>query len=49
MVASVARVLWRVWCWIELAVAPLLLYGPSYLPKAPRQPWYFSACGVACS
>lgn len=48
MVASVARVLWRVWCWIELAVATLLLYGLSYLPRALRQPWYFSAFRLWC-
>lgn len=48
MVASAARVLWRVWCWVELAVATLLLYVLSYLPRALLRPWYFSAFRLWC-
>lgn len=48
MVASVARVLWLVWCWIELAVVTLLLYMLSYLPSALLRPWYFSAFRLWC-
>jgi 1-acyl-sn-glycerol-3-phosphate acyltransferase len=48
MVAIVARVLWRLWCWLELAVATLLLYVLSFLPAALLRPWYFPAFRCWC-
>jgi 1-acyl-sn-glycerol-3-phosphate acyltransferase len=48
MVAIVARVLWRLWCWLELAVATLLLYALSFLPGPLRRPWYFPAFRCWC-
>lgn len=48
MLAGLARVLWRLWCWLELAVVTLLLYGLSYLPAALLGPWYFPAFRFWC-
>lgn len=48
MVAFVARVMWLAWCWVELVVVTLLLYGLAFLPTALRRPWYFAAFRFWC-
>lgn len=48
MLALVARIVWRLWCWLELAVWTALLYATAFLPRALRRPWYFPAFRVWC-
>ena len=48
MVQFVARVIWFVWCWIELAIFTAILYFLSWLPKAWLYPWYFPLFRLWC-
>lgn len=48
MVQFVARVIWFIWCWIELAVFTAILYFLSWLPKAWLYPWYFPLFRLWC-
>jgi len=48
MVGWLARVLWRVWCWLELALITAILYVLSYLPAAFRGTWYSHAFRSWC-
>lgn len=48
MVAFVARVLWQMWCWLELALLTLVLYLLSYLPGLLLRSWYFPAFRFWC-
>ena len=48
MLAGLARIVWRLWCWLELGVFTLLLYGLSFLPGTLRRPWYFTAFRLWC-
>lgn len=41
MVETIARLAWRIICWIELTVFTLLLYVLSYLPRALLEGFYF--------
>lgn len=41
MLHAIARSLWLVWCWLELAVITLLLYTLSYLPRVLKGDYYF--------
>ena len=48
MVGLFARVVWLLWCWLELAALTLILYVLSFLPRALLRPWYFSAFRLWC-
>ena len=48
MVGWMARSVWLVWCWIELAVVTLILYLCAFLPAPLRRPWYFPAFRFWC-
>ena len=48
MVAFVVRVVWLVWCWLELAAVTLVLYVLSFLPQAFLRPWYALAFRFWC-
>jgi len=41
LVETIARLLWRIICWLELTVFTLVLYVLSYLPKALLESVYF--------
>ncbi len=41
MVETIARLVWRIICWLELTVFTLLLYVLSYLPRALLEGFYF--------
>ena len=41
MLEMIARLLWRILCWIELTLFTLLLYVLSYLPRALLRGFYF--------
>ena len=41
MVRLLARVVWLLWCWLELATFTLVLYALSVLPRRLLTPWYF--------
>lgn len=48
MLAWAARALWRLWCWLELAVVTALLYGAAFLPRGLLRPWYYPAFRFWC-
>jgi 1-acyl-sn-glycerol-3-phosphate acyltransferase len=48
VVAALARVVWLVWCWLELALVTAILYIAAFLPRAFRAPWYFPAFRFWC-
>jgi 1-acyl-sn-glycerol-3-phosphate acyltransferase len=48
VVAGLARIVWLLWCWLELAALTLLLYLGSFLPRAWLRPWYFPAFRYWC-
>lgn len=48
MLAWTARVIWRLWCWLELAALTTLLYWTAFLPRAVRRGWYVPAFRLWC-
>jgi len=48
VVATLARVVWLAWCWLELALATALMYGAAFLPRPVRAPWYFPVFRFWC-
>lgn len=48
MLALAARVIWRLWCWLELSALTALLYGAAFLPSALRRTWFFPAFRFWC-
>lgn len=48
MIGFVARLLWLIWCWLELSVLTLLLYILAFLPQVLLQPWYARMFRVWC-
>jgi lyso-ornithine lipid O-acyltransferase len=48
VVGFVVRMLWLVWCWLELAVMTILLYVLSFLPQPLLRPWYARAFRFWC-
>jgi lyso-ornithine lipid O-acyltransferase len=48
VIAFLARVVWRLWGWLELALLTSMLYVCSFLPRAWLRPWYFSAFRMWC-
>ncbi|MGB5177472.1 MAG: lysophospholipid acyltransferase family protein [Gammaproteobacteria bacterium] len=48
MIEFVARLLWRIICWIELTLFTLLLYLLSYLPESLIRGFYFPLFRVWC-
>jgi len=48
VVASLARVVWLVWCWLELALVTAFLYITAFLPRFLRAAWYFPAFRFWC-
>ena len=41
MLYSLARILWLLWNWLELAIITLILYLLSFLPRPLRSAYYF--------
>lgn len=48
MLRSVARWVWLLWCWLELAVYTLVLYIMSWLPRALTGDYYHYLSRVWC-
>ena len=48
MIQSVARLVWRIICWIELTLFTLILYVLSYLPKSLIKGFYFPLFRLWC-
>ena len=48
MIETVARLVWRLICWLELTVLTLFLYLLSYLPRALIKGFYFPLFRVWC-
>ncbi len=40
MIGIVARLLWLIWCWLELTALTLIMYALSFLPQWLLRSWY---------
>lgn len=48
MLSFVARSLWLLWCWIELAIFTVFLYALSWLPRAMTGSYYHTLSRIWC-
>ncbi len=48
MLASFARMIWLVWCWVELSILTIILFSISWLPKRFIHSFYHKASRMWC-